>query len=83
MKHAHRTDFWFAGVAVLPVVFLFAGRPEAILMLYFPLLIVACSASQLFAADESTTPMLRFPTATTYGGVNVRFDLHVFASSQT
>jgi hypothetical protein len=42
MKHAHRTDFWFAGVAVLPVVFLFAGRPEAILMLYFPLLIVAC-----------------------------------------
>lgn len=42
MKHARRTDFWFAGVAILPVVFLFAGRPEAILMLYAPLLIVAC-----------------------------------------
>lgn len=42
MKHERRTDFWFAGVAILPVVFLCAGRPEAILMLYAPLLIVAC-----------------------------------------
>lgn len=42
MKHARRTDFWFAGVAILPIVFLCAGRPEAILMLYAPLLIVAC-----------------------------------------
>jgi len=42
MKHAHRTDFWFAGVAILPVVFLCAGRPEGILMLYLPLLLVAC-----------------------------------------
>jgi hypothetical protein len=42
MKHARRTDFWFAGVAILPVVFLWMGRPEVILMLYAPLLIVAC-----------------------------------------
>jgi hypothetical protein len=42
MKHAHRTDFWFAGVAILPAVFLCTGHPEAIFMLYPPLLIVAC-----------------------------------------
>lgn len=42
MKHARRTDFWFAGVAILPIVFLCTGRPEAILMLYAPLLLVAC-----------------------------------------
>ena len=42
MKHAHRTDFLFIGVAIVPAVLVAAGHLEAIFLLFLPLLIIAC-----------------------------------------
>jgi len=42
MKYAHRTDFLFIGVAVLPAVLMVAGYLDVGLIFFCPLLIVAC-----------------------------------------
>lgn len=42
MKHAHRTDFLFIGVAVLPAVLMVAGYLDVATIFFCPLLIVAC-----------------------------------------
>ncbi len=42
MKHAHRTDFLFIGVAVLPAVLMVAGYLDVAYIFFCPLLIAAC-----------------------------------------
>ena len=42
MKLAHRTDFLFIGVAVLPAVLMVAGYLDVAFIFFCPLLIVAC-----------------------------------------
>ena len=42
MKYAHRTDFLFIGVAVLPAVLMVVGYLDVAFIFFCPLLIVAC-----------------------------------------
>ena len=42
MKLAHRTDFLFLGVAILPAVLMVAGYLDVAFIFFCPLLIVAC-----------------------------------------
>ncbi len=42
MKYAHRTDFLFIGVAVLPALLMVAGYLDVAFIFFCPLLIVAC-----------------------------------------
>jgi hypothetical protein len=41
-------DFLFTGVAVIPITLLVTGRPDLALVLFCPLLIVACFAAVWF-----------------------------------
>jgi ABC-type polysaccharide/polyol phosphate export permease len=42
MKCGRLADFFFVGLAVLPVTLLFGGYPELAVMLFVPLLLAAC-----------------------------------------
>lgn len=42
MKNARRTDFFFIGLGIVPVVLACAGHPDIAIMLFVPLLIASC-----------------------------------------
>jgi hypothetical protein len=59
MKHGRRADFFFAGVAIIPLVLMLGGLPHVAALLFLPLLFIACAygmAEQIEGRGESGEP---------------------------
>ncbi|MEK6593369.1 MAG: hypothetical protein AABZ67_09810 [Pseudomonadota bacterium] len=55
MKNARRTDFFFIGLGIVPVVLACAGHPDMAILLFVPLLIASCLCGMYErAADQAT-----------------------------
>jgi hypothetical protein len=48
MKHGRLADFFFVGLAVVPVTLVLGGLPQVAMLVFFPLLIAGCC----FGMDE-------------------------------
>jgi hypothetical protein len=56
MKHGRRADFFFTGVAIVPAALMVLGLPHIALLIFIPLLFIACACGMAEQIGEESPP---------------------------
>jgi hypothetical protein len=56
MKHGRLADFFFAGLGIAPVALMFGGLPQVAMLLFIPLMFVACCFGMAEQLEEKERP---------------------------
>jgi len=56
MKHGRLADFFFVGLGIVPAALMFGGLPHVAILLYVPLLFVACGFGMAEQVEDGEKP---------------------------
>jgi len=56
MKYGRLADFFFVGLGVIPAALMFAGLPDVAMLLFIPLMFVACLFGMAEQIEDTEKP---------------------------